>query len=351
MKKVLYLGFIFILLSCSNNEKYENCSLFSYDSLSTDKIVDLKGNIVNFNVEVRNPVRAFCANSILFLTNRNTATFLDKYDLKTYEKIGSCISFGSGPNELQIISSILKTDSTVWLFDQIQQKLFEYSLDDFCWANTPIPYNTITLEEAANNILILPENKIISTTFNTEEKRLSFFNMQGALLEHKGEFPYFGKELTTIEKIESFMSQMLLSPDKTKILLSYKQTDLIEIYSTDGVLKKRIQGPDFFFPSIQQYGDNENIKVKPANNKSRDAYFFPTVYKDEIWILYSGLFFDPQEASNYLNNTILVFDWEGNFIRKYNLDVPIFTFTIDEYRNKIYGITDNPEMQIIEFSF
>lgn len=352
MKKSIVVCFsmasLIVLLSCGNNE-YTDCVRFDRQEIKNRNVQQLKGKVISFDEDVRTPMRIFCTNSILFLTNRGSSLFVDKYDLKTKKKLGSFLTFGSGPDELQMVSYIYKRDTMVHVFDQLQKNIYEYTLHDFCFEEIPKPKNVITIEEPASNVQSLPSGEIIATTFNMEEKRFSLFDRTGKFVKNMTGYPDFGQKMSPVELIESFIPQMVLSDDGSRIFVSHKRTDLIEVYTSNGKLIKRVQGPDGFFPSLAQSGSNDNMRVVPDKNKSKDAYFHPLVYKNEIWVMYSGKKVDPEQYKIYLNDSIFVFDWDGNFVRSYNLDIPIFTFAIDEENNKIYGITDEPEMSIIEF--
>ena len=56
---------------------------------------------------------------------------------------------------------------------------------------------------------------------------------------------------------------------------------------------------------------------------------------------------------NYYNDELFVFDWEGNLIRKYVLDTPIYSYVIDEENNKLYGMTvdlENDEPLVMSYT-
>lgn len=351
-KYIYYIIILYInIVSCTQQHGYKNCTTFNENTINKKDIISLKGSPLILNKEIKYPVRIFCIDSIMLLVNRNTPTFLDKYNLKTGQYMGELISFGTGPDEMLIIKQIQLTDSCIWLFDQSQSKIFQYSLPDFYLKQSPKPSSIITLDEMAYNVLMLPTGKIAATTFNSKNKRLSFFDQSGKLIENKVEYPDFGKKLTEYEKIESFFCEMTLAPDNKNIILSYQQTDLIEIYDLEGNLKKRIHGPDHFFPALKQNGENERIIVSPKYGESRDAYFCPTLCNNEICFLYSGKYYNPNVQSIYLHNRIFVFDTNGNYLKQYNLDIPIFAFCMDNANKRIYGLTENPEIQIVEFQF
>lgn len=342
----IYILMIFFV-SCTNKTEYNDCSRFELDENLKKQTQLLIGNPLKFDLDVNKPVRIFSFDSLLILTNMNTELLLDIYNTNNNKKICSNISTGSGPNELLIVNKIQHTDSSLLLFDQMKGKIFEYSKDKF-YTQNPQPSNITNLEIPANNILKLPSGDIIATTFNEENKRFSIFNSKGELIKHIGNYPDYNENLSMYEQIESFMCDMALI--QSNIVLTYKRTDLVEIYDLAGNLKKRIHGPDLFFPAIEQRNNGEEIRFATKKGQSRDAYFYPVGYNNEIWTLYSGRSFDPNGSPIYLNNTILVFDSSGEILKQYKLDTPIFTFTINTKNKKLYGITDNPEMQIIEYN-
>ena len=49
----------------------------------------------------------------------------------------------------------------------------------------------------------------------------------------------------------------------------------------------------------------------------------------------------PKEKN--INSKILVFDWKGNLIAKFKLDGYIYSFTVDEDNDDIYGLTISNE--------
>ena len=48
---------------------------------------------------------------------------------------------------------------------------------------------------------------------------------------------------------------------------------------------------------------------------------------------------------------LLVYDWDGNPIKHYILDIPMWSMQYDIEKNSIYGIAYNPEGGFIEYQF
>lgn len=349
-KQYLFITMIvFMCLACSHQAEYDQCKTFKNSDLSKLDKIFLQGKNITFDQDIQTPVKLKFLDSILILNNMNTSILLDKYNINSLTKNGSCIAFGSGPDEMLIINGIQQIDSTVWLFDQSQNKLFQFIKSDLIGSQNPNTIKTIKLDTPASNVSILSPDLIIATTLNPKGKRFTLFNGEGKSIKDISEYPNFGEQMTDYERIESFTCESALSEDNQNIILTYKQTDLLEIYDIEGNLKTRVQGPDHIFPALKQKNNGELIRVVPIQGMTYDAYFNPYIYKDEIYTLYSGKVFNP-DIRNYLLNRIIVFNLSGEPIREYELSEPIFRFTINPASGNIYGISDNPEFHIIEFT-
>jgi len=62
------------------------------------------------------------------------------------------------------------------------------------------------------------------------------------------------------------------------------------------------------------------------------------------YMLYSGkTYLENDRRSSAGGNKIIVFDWNGNYIRSYKTNVNIIQFCVDEEKNLIYATTRDDE--------
>ena len=334
--------------SCNNKGVYENCISFKLTDF-LDK-GEIKCTDLQFSKEVMRPTALHIEDSILILKEDMDEHILHMYNVNTGEKVNTSISFGNGPGEFLHIQQIQSSDSLLWLSDAQRPFISAYRKKDILFSDTisPTAIKEVMLPDLFGNIVILPNHHFMTTAYNSTQKRLSFYDSEGKFIETKGEYPEYGEILTPFEKIEGLSCYATLSPDKNGIFLFYKQTDLIELYDIYGNLKKRIQGPDLFFPVIKQTIQDESVHVNSVSGQSRDAYFSPLSINGRVYVLYSGIYFN-RENHKYLKDQLFVFDDKGNPLQRYTLDSPIFTFTINPTTNKLYGLSDNPEFHVIEY--
>lgn len=346
INKIYIIGVFFIFFSCTSKSVYENCDTLYWDDFSCVK--NIKGEVIEFLDPVMSPSYLLVVDSFLILKNEKSEKILSKYNLNTKEKINEGLSIGNGPDEFLYMKQILLVDTLIWLSDMQKASVSSYNVNHFLDSMPSHVLKHVLFPDHFSNIVVLPNGNFLLTVMNSMHKRLSFYNTDGDFMETKGDYPSFGEELTEFEKIEGFSCGSVLSPFSDSFFLFYKQSDLIELYDLEGNLKKRLQGPDFFFPAVKQIERSDMIRVGSIIGSSRDAYFSPFVANDKVYVLYSGAYFDPRNPQ-YLKDKLFVFDNEGNPLWIYSLDKPILNFTIDSRNNKLYGISDVPEFHIIEY--
>jgi len=350
MKKLfcLFLSVFLVLNSCNEHLKYKYAQSFSHKDIG--EIIYIEGVELEIDEMIMRPKSVTLIDTILIVTNIGMQNFIHRYDIKNKTKIGESISFGSGPEEMLNVQDVQVSfdDTTVWILDSRKQEAYQYNKYDICISDSPIPLQSIKFNDYFDKMLVLSDNKIVASTLNPENTHLSFYNMQGVLIQDNCDFPDAGITQTLYERIESFLGDMVFDFSTQRIFFAYKQTDLIDIYDIDGNLLYRSHGPDRFFSYMKQYDINQGVKVRSESGKTRDGYYFPVVNNNEIWTLYSGKYFD-REIPNYLLDQIIVFNWDGKPIRQYKLDRPIYTFTIDVENQTLYGVSDDPQFVILKF--
>lgn len=350
MKQLIFICLVLVLLfvGCigKTGAKYENCDLFSLDDFGNEIL--LHGQELDLGELVTRPMRISLSDSILFLLNNDTEGLVQLINVHTGREIGRYGLFGSGPGDLMTPRFVQKKDSILFVYDAKLRRFNQYVLGA---DNTLNLKNSTQFTYYLDDILMLSDSVLVANVLDPQLKKLSFFQ-RDSLLSTVGDYPLIKGDTAALDKLvqlEGFISSLAWNALRREIAVTYKQTDLIEIYDELGCLKSRIQGPDNFLPSksVKNIGDAQKVTANIGEEK--DAYFSPIATDNELFVLYSGRIYHPGDK-NYLLEQLFVFDWNGNPIRRYKLDIPIFRFVIDESSRTIYGITDSPEFRIIQFN-
>jgi hypothetical protein len=337
---------LFAVFSCKH-ENYAD-AVRIYDE-NFGETIYLEGENVDFDEPLMKPRLLLLVDSIMLVYNMSTESLVYRYNMNTLRKTGEYISFGGGPEDMTGIRSMQRSDSTVWLVDNQSKAGLAFRLADICLKDTFKAQVRLSINEMFNDAWIFPDYRVLTSGFNPEAKRLSFFSPAGELVRRKGDYPSFGSELTNFEKMEGFISQMVVNPRADKIYLFCLSTDLLEIYDLNGELVRRIHGPDHFFPVVQEKRDGEMIRVASKMHVSRDAFISPVIVNDEIFALYSGTYFDIESRNT--KDQLLVYDKEGNPLRRYKLSENLFHIAVDAERKIIYGLCDYPEFHMLKFRY
>lgn len=349
MKQVRFICYILaiLLIGCidQRGKKYTDCSTFSWKDVGPE--IMLQGHELNLGEMLTRPMRLSVSDSTLILLNNDNETLIQLININTEKEIGCYGTFGSGPADLMTPRYVHKKDSVLFTYDSRLRRFNQYVIASDSLLRLE---NSMQFTSYFDDVFMFSDSVLVANVLDPRLKKISFFQ-RDSLLNTVGDYPSIEGDDNALEglaQLEGFASSLAWNMSKRKIAIVYKQTDLIEIYDETGLLKNRIQGPDIFFPSkiIKSIGDTQ--KVTANIGEERDAYFSPVATSNELYILYSGQLYHPGDT-NYLLDHLLVFDWNGNPLRQYKLDTPIFRFVIDESNQLIYGITDSPEFRIIRF--
>jgi hypothetical protein len=347
MKRFYYSILALLFYSCNASDRYKDAEKFTMRDIP--KTVSLTGEEVDFDAMIMNPRHITLVDTVLIITNYNTAHLIHCFDVKNCKKLTESVMRGNGPEDMLDAGKAQLVDTCIWIFDMQPQIIRQYGKQDICLSHEPKLLDKVHLKDFSNAVLALPgQDKFIASTVQPEKKRFAIYDTNGNRLNEFGDFPESHTSMTPIEAIQSFIGHLTYSDDK--FIFVCNQTDLIEFYNFDGSLNKRLHGPDGFFPHVRQKEvEGGGIAVSGTNGKSREGYFFPVVYGNELWVLYDGRY-SSNNNPDHLMSTIIVFDLiEGRPARLVNLDKAICRFAIDDKNNAIYGISSDPEYHIVRF--
>jgi len=318
---------IISIYSCSKSgsDVYENARIITKKDFG--KEITLKGEEVVFDEMIFRPYKMMIKDTILIIYNVDTEYAFQVFNLKSKKYIGESMLIGNGPNELLYPNFIHSDDDYIWLYDQEKSLVLKYDVETFIKKNKRAqgPLLKIKLDDRSENVSII-NDKIFTYKMhsNLNNNRFAIFNMEGKYINTIGRFPNVIGVESYDEINEAFTSEYATN-FKDRIFISYKLTDLIEIYDINGELITQLFGPDHFVPSVTGKS-NGVISFAKGTDKTREASFNPANAGEEVFVTYSG---ELLSKNAYHKNIIHVFDWNGNPLRKYILDIPIYRTIVD----------------------
>lgn len=344
---LLILLLILPFLSCRfNKDKYEQASTFELNDFQTQK--DLKSNKLEFDSLIMHPMDLIVYDSLLITVESGKDKIFHIYNINKKIHINQCISRGQGPEDMLQPEFMNSDQKSVRIIDLATSIVFEYDLNDFITNQQPKPKKRTKLEKQIFLTAQQVNNEIIGASY-MDDNRLYVFDLDGKKIKNIINYPTRTTQQTEVEKADAYYMKFITN-ETNKIALCYYLTDLVEIYNLDGVLEKRLHGPEQFFSHFKEYQDGKYVGASPVKGLNRDAYMCPRNVGNEFFVLYNGEGIDiPNHTTSC--NQMFSFTWDGTPQKIFNLDDPIFSFNVDSKNKKIYGISETPEFHIVQYSY
>lgn len=331
----------------NDNRDFVDKEIFKGKDIETFK---LEGTLMQFNDTIWHPVGIEVKDTLLFLKNRSTDYVYHIYNLKNNKKINECLKIGQGPNEFIFPLIVQSIGDNIWMFDRGTSIVKEYLVSDLLSDQVPIPQKNIQLKNhVSDKVAVLPNNNILASVNKLPRGGFDLYDFNGIFLDSIGKFPEFTSgSLSDIEKIQFFRNGFTTNLTD-RIFISYLYSDLIEIYDYKGNCLRRLHGPDQFelAMSLQSVGDGFTA-AKTIRGETHKCYSSPVYAGDEVFVLYFGELWEDYQERDF---KIIVFDWDGNPLRMYELDTHLFTLTVDPDNRVFYGITNHPQYEIIKYDY
>ena len=262
------------------------------------------------------------------------------------KKVISGINKGQGPGEVLAPSSLLFRDNKILVWDAMQKKMNEIVLASD---------TTLIIEEAyridTENIILFFVHQLDSTLVATsqfDDYWLVEITKNGEIISTIN-YPVWqetkGLQLTALSALFR-AARMANSPDKKRMVVAIGTHGFISFLNrTDFGLKE--------YKQIKYHPPKFKVTDRGSASYHRDNVGgFSAVDCDDnfVYALYSGKTFNNNPMLSSHCEHLLVYDWDGNPVKRYVLDVPIFnTMSYDKENNCIYGLAENPEGVLIVY--
>lgn len=338
--RILIIFNAILLFSCNKaiNNPIQHFEKSPKQRLTHSRMIDLE------EFDILKPAHVFrMDDSYMVWDNNNEKMFsLVNFDSK---KVIKGIRRGNGPGEIISTISLQVKDGRFLIYDADRRKISRINI-------------------SSDTTLILKEVEEIGF-----DKRLFIINYQGshmiatglfedawlATLKGNGEiiskvdFPSF-EETDNTPKME--LSMLYLSthtankPDNKKVVAATQDLGVISFFNyIDGSILEE-------YKQLKYYGPDFSLLERGGIAWSKDGLigFCGLDCDDEyVYALYSGRTFNEHGMLSHHCENLLVYDWDGNPVKHYILDIPMYSMKYDKKNNSIYGIGYHPEGVFVEY--
>lgn len=337
---ILILYIVLPILSC--NQIIDN-PIQHFEKSPNKKLTPIR-SIDLEEFEILKPAQVFRMNDsymIWDLTDERIFSLVN-FDSK---KVIKGIRRGSGPGEILSTISLQVKDDKFLIYDADRRKLNQVVVS----ADTILILNEVEEINFDTRLFVInyqDSHMIANGLF--EDAWLVTIQSDGEIIS-KVDFPTF-EETDNTPKME--LSMLYLSthtankPDNKKVIAVTQDFGVISFfnYINGSVLEEYKQlkyyGPKFILPERGGIAWSKEGLVGFCGLDCDDEY---------VYTIYSGRTYSEYGMESHHCENLLVYDWEGNPVKHYTLDIPLFSMKFDKEKNTIYGIGYNPEGVFVEY--
>ncbi len=288
-----------------------------------------------------------------FLIINDSKPLFDNNQLRIYNKnsfkyISSSGRFGSGPGEFRSglsLNTISSDEYSFSILDLSSYKMLFYSIDKLGELKHQ---KSITLKKGRPYMpTYINDTTIFSLGLELHNGRFGEYDSSGLLINTLGEIPPGKEDDTPIPAHHQACKGLIrITPDRTKLIISYQFADLIEIYSINGSLLRRIEGPRGLLPQYKVKVRRGYPTAMLDDAKCILGYIDITVSNSHIFALFSGqLTGSPQYEGKYLH----IFSMDGELNKHYKLNSKMSQIAFDKKNSTLLGVSYYPYSAVYRF--
>ena len=343
--KILFLVLLSFPFLCGCNQDSNSQIDFAYEK-------KLKGKEINIDNEIGDPTKLFIDDSIMIILDYYKEYNLCIINIDSGNIVKRFGKKGNGPNEMQHATSISfnKEHNNIEVFDTSNRKLFYYNIDSLLGNKlySPKVEDFRTLKFTPYHLKSFYKKTYISTG-DFENFRFKMLTLNKTV-SNFGEYPELSDEKIP-KSIYSlvFQGNFLVNTDIRSIVSCSYKFPLIEFYSVKE--NDQIILEDQYFecePKVEvMLTENFQSVSSMPNNK----YGFLDLYGTSkyIYALYSGRMTRNYKEKVYASDKVLVFDWLGHKVIKFNIDRDINCLAVSEDDQYLYGFDLSHNISLLEY--
>ena len=339
--RFIFLFTILTVLSC----KQDIYSSLSYEVPNFKDSVTTKATVINDTIYTRGSFKIFSYKDYLILFTPMDEYVFQLFNKETGQWIKNFGEVGRGPDQVLKLfdSSLNEEEGILTSFSQGPKEICVFYLDSvihdkkhFLDKISLKKYDKMTFNHAykCKNGFLLESGKC---EVYPESRRFSLFSEKGELTATYDQYPFNSRPAS--DSINNSLDWNYLRPKKT---FSPNGSKLAEASEIGGILQILHIGKSIEPHAIKGfYKPHFAMKDHHVEFTSQTRLWTFSVSSSNHYI-----YVLPHKSNTFYDQTysqdILVFDWEGNPVRKYKTDQNIVAVCADEEKEKLYILSHTP---------
>jgi hypothetical protein len=329
------------MLSCTNNNK------FVLEDEWEQKSIFLRGQIIGeLDVDMSREIQII--DSLIVICDAYAEPVYKIYRMTGENKVERIAEFGTkgqGPNEFLFNMNMQMKGDTLSIFDK--SLLRNYLIDCSSIVNNDISIVTENVKNASyfNQFIKLKDGLYIGNGI-FEEGMFAFYH-NDSKIDANIPYPNDGINAGNMQKGMVYQGCLAKQPKGNMLVYASFYGHIFEIYEliSDSSIKK-VFSDIYEYPLYDDSGGSPNQVIANFKEGNQTGFFDVSVTNEYVYALFCGE--KDNEKDNDSANTIYVYNWKGEKIKKYFLDKNIVDMCIDSKNEKIYGLYNDPKDNILK---
>ena len=333
MKFIYIVTSLLILTACRTSKNVDLLSEFREDTKGETQYVSFPKD------SILNPIKIACTDSTIALSDIFHPTFLTLYNYKTNKFIGHFINRGTGKDEVNLMTTLKMFGGGLEFWDPNNHKLCTIDIN----APNAIKESDF-LKKACDNLFKvyhIDKYKSIATGVFPNYPFAVIDNSSDSIIHYFGIYPYTDERENTTKAESPFAYQWYCHYDATSktMVAATLSGSFISFYDLTDYKKPRlIKKAGNILPQYSK-GKKGSVRFLPNN-----IYGFVDVAGNSKYCvaLYWGDTRDKFPHPNIFGgDKLLIYDWNGNAIKKIQLKHIYISLTVHPTLNKIFLVRKN----------
>ncbi len=319
---------IFFLTSCRDKDKIVlNENMTSFSKFPKEINVSFK-ELYEYNKGIPKSLHTVDSTLIIFNVSHKIESFFYNYSLKSGQLSEGYLKKGRGPSEAigGFCAGLIGND--LWAYDLTLKKIFITDKTKATTYKNPL-FHIIPLKTDFYNIALIDRDHFLVNGKEDSKFKIQEIDSMGKVIAEFGEFKHIPADMPLGALKDACHSFFFLKPSGGKIAMSYLHTDVLEIYDMKKSFEsKAIQGPSGFDLDFE-IGKRGKYNYMEKTDETKKAFIAGAVTDKYIYLAYSGISHAKKADWSYAK-FVYVYDWDGNPIKKLNLDRRISGLTVSQ---------------------
>lgn len=288
-----------------------------------------------------------CNDSCMVVFDVHGGNCFSLFDLRTGELIRRFGAIGAEPDEIQLGTTGSLDGNQFNMFYSQTGFIGRYTLDSL-YQQTHASLEVLTKytipDSYFSKIILLNDSLFLGAGVYQLQYQYAIFNNRNEVLDYTSEiFNTKDRDFNTLNVFLSNQGRLKKHPNQDKFVFSLNYSSNIDFYEVVDNKLHLIKSLRLRSPKLTPIQNELFITSMPDEDNAL-GYLSLATSEKYIYALYTDKkFVEKGKSSSRSSNIVLVYDWKGNPVRKYDLQEEAYYITVNEKNNCIYAAIRNED--------